>query len=72
MAWARSSSRMNSWILVLAPAEVTMESQSRLGLWSARVNTSTRSPFCRMCRSGTMRPLTLAPTQWCPTSVWMA
>jgi len=40
-----------------------------LGLWSFCVTTSTMSPVRSLVRSGTMRPLTLAPTQVWPTSV---
>src|SRR6266487_1483953 len=46
--------------------------QLRLGQCGPlEVRISTISPFCRAYSRGTMRPFTLAPTQRCPTSVWM-
>ena len=38
----------------------------------AEVMISTRSPVCSSVSSGTMRPLTLAPTQRLPTPEWIA
>ena len=70
---SRSSrcSRANHWrILLRARVVVTMPSQSRDGPRSAfDVSTSTMSPLESVECSGTMRPLTLAPTQRWPTSV---
>ena len=50
-----------------------MSSQSRDGPWlDLLVMTSTMSPLLSFVCSGTMRPLTLAPTVWLPTSVCTA
>ena len=62
-----------SWRILLRAREVrTKVSQSRLGLWPGLVTISTMSPFFSRERSGTIRPLTRAPTQRWPTSVWIA
>ena len=50
----------------------TKASQSRLGFCFAEVMTSTVSPFLSFRERGAMRPFTLAPAQWRPTSVWTA
>ena len=47
-------------------------SQSRDGWWLLSVRISTMSPLRSWCVSGTSLPLTRAPTQWWPTSVWIA
>ncbi len=74
MASSRRS-RENHWrILVRARDEATMPSQSRDGpaVGALEVKISTVSAeFSRVSR-GTSRPLTLAPMQRWPTSVWMA
>ncbi len=41
------------------------------GRAEGEVITSTVSPFDSSWRSGTSAPLTRAPTQWKPTSVWI-
>ena len=56
-------------ILLRARDVAAKLSQSRLGLWPVCVRISTMSPLASRVRSGTMRPLTRAPTQWWPTSV---
>jgi len=56
-------------ILLRARDDLTTPNQSRLGLCPGWVITSTMSPECSLWRSGTMRPLTFAPVQLCPTSV---
>ena len=55
-------------------AERTNDSQSREGPAESafEVSTSTTSPLSRRLSSGTSRPLTRAPMQWCPTSVCTA
>ena len=56
---------MACWVL-------TTRSQSVLGpLEEGAVMISTRSPVSSSVSSGTMRPLTFAPTQWLPTPEWM-
>ena len=74
MASSRRS-RENHWrILLRARGEATNCSQSRDGPAVAvfEVKISTVSPECSLVSSGTSRPLTRAPMQRCPTSVWMA
>ena len=72
----RSSERLTfekyERILLRAEGVFTMVSQSREGLALFCVRISTRSPTCRRYDKGTMEPFTFAPTQWFPTSVWMA
>src|ERR687883_45223 len=63
---------MRCLILLRARDVATKFSQSRLGLWPACVMISTMSPFFRRVRSGTILPLTRAPTHLCPTSVRIA
>ena len=66
--------RLNHWrILFLALGVTTICSQSRDGPAPSTfdVNTSTVSPDDSAESSGTSRPLTLAPMQRWPTSVWM-
>ena len=50
----------------------TKRSQSGDGVCAFEVMTSTWSPFESCVRRGIMRPLTLPPTQWSPTSEWTA
>ena len=51
---------------------LTICSQSRDGPWAEdEVMISTKSPFSSSVDSGTMRPLTFAPTHLLPTAVWM-
>ena len=69
---SRSLALMTCLILLRAREVLTKASQSLLGTWPACVMISTMSPFLQRARSGTMRPLTLAPTQVLPTSEWMA
>src|SRR5438552_3840085 len=59
---------------ILEPAfdVITKFSQSRDGWLCGFVRISRTSPFRSWYLSGTMRPLTLAPTQVLPTSVWIA
>ena len=72
----RSSLRLTreKWARIFDRADGvrTMFSHPREGLALFCVRISTRSPVCRRYASGTMEPFTLAPTQWLPTSVWMA
>ena len=42
------------------------------GCCASEARISTWSPFSSIVRSGTTRPLTLAPTVWSPRSVWTA
>ncbi len=65
-----SSSWMKCRILWRARLVTTEESQSREGVWPGAVTISTMSPLWSGVRSGTSLPLTRAPTQRCPTSVW--
>ena len=62
---------MKCRILLRARDVATKFSQSRLGLWPVCVRISTMSPLASRVRSGTIRPLTRAPTHWWPTSVWI-
>ena len=64
-----SAEWMKCLILLRARAVATKFSQSRLGLCPEDVTTSTMSPLFNGVRRGTIRPLTRAPTQVCPTSV---
>ena len=50
----------------------TNRSQAGDGAALLLVMTSTWSPWLRRVRSGTRRPLTLAPMQLSPTSEWTA
>ena len=61
-------------ILFLARALLTNCSQSRLGAasWALEVKISTVSPLFSWLSSATRRPLTRAPMQRWPTSVWIA
>ena len=66
--------RLNHWrILLRARGVATTLSQSRDGPAPSTldVKTSTVSPDDSDESSGTSRPLTLAPMQRWPTSVWM-
>ena len=58
-------------ILLRAFGVATMFSQSRLGSRFGFVVISTMSPFFSPVRNGTSRPLTRAPLQWWPSSVWI-
>ena len=50
-----------------------MSTQSRDGpLATLDTTTSTVSPDCSFWSRRAMFPLTRAPMQWCPTSVWTA
>jgi len=69
---ARSSVLSHCRIFERARVDLTIFSQSRLGFWVDEVRISTMSPCRRTWRRGTSFPLTLAPTQWWPTSVWTA
>ena len=74
MASSRRS-RLNHWrILLRARGLTTIFSQSRLGPaeGTLEVKISTLSPEVSCESSGTSRPLTRAPMQRWPTSVWMA
>ena len=74
MASSRRS-RQNHWrILLRALDEATICSQSRDGpaVGDLEVKISTVSAELSWVSSGTSRPLTRAPMQRCPTSVWMA
>ena len=74
MASSRRS-RWNHWrILDFARDDATKLSQSRDGPDASflDVTISMTSAECRTVSKGTNRPLTLAPTQWCPTSVCTA
>src|SRR5262245_20771627 len=67
------SSTLSHWLIFERErVDLTILSQSRLGCWVGEVTTSTMSPCRRVKRNGTSLPLTLAPTQWCPTVVWTA
>ena len=73
MASSRRS-RLNHWrILLRARGVTTIFSQSRLGPadGTLEVKISTLSPELSLESSGTRRPLTRAPMQRWPTSVWM-
>jgi hypothetical protein len=72
MALTRSVVLMTCLILFLAREVLTMDSQSLLGRWFGCVMISTMSPLRSVYFNGTIRPLTLAPTQVLPTSEWMA
>ncbi len=74
MASSRRSLENHWRILLRARGLLTNVSQSRLGpaVAALEVRISTTSPFCRVLSSGTSRPLTRPPMQWCPTSVWTA
>ena len=50
----------------------TKFSQDGLGLAPGAVMISTTSPLFSSVRRATASPLTLAATQWSPTSEWMA
>ena len=69
IALTRSVALMTCLILLRARDVLTSASQSLLGRWPACVRISTTSPFFRLYFSGTMRPLTFAPTQVLPTSL---
>ncbi len=74
MASSRRS-RENHWrILVRARDDAARFSQSREGpaVGALEVMISTVSAELSVVSSGTSRPFTVAPTQRCPTSVWMA
>ena len=66
---ARSSVPNQCLMRERALPDLTKCSQSRLGLREESVMIYMVSPFLRGVLSGTMRPLTLAPAQWFPTSV---
>ena len=73
MASSRRS-RLNHWrILWRALVEATICNQSRDGpaVGDFDVKISTVSAELSCVSSGTSRPLTRAPMQRCPTSVWM-
>jgi hypothetical protein len=73
-AASRRSLENHCLILFLARGLCTNLSQSRLGPASGalEVKISTVSPLSSVDSSATRRPLTLAPTVRCPTSVWIA
>ena len=73
-AASRRSLENHCLILFLARGLCTNLSQSRLGPASGalEVKISTVSPLSSADSSATRRPLTLAPTVRCPTSVWIA
>jgi hypothetical protein len=56
----------------LAREVATKLSQSREGRALGPVRISTTSPFWSSARNCTIRPLTRAPMQRLPTSVWIA
>ena len=74
MASSRRSRLNHCRILLRARDEATSFSQSREGpaVGALEVKISTVSAEVRTVSSGTSRPLTRAPMQRCPTSVWMA
>ena len=73
IASSRRSLVKNCWILLRARGLLTNVSQSRLGpaFGALEVKISTTSPLSSGDSSGTSRPLTRAPMQRWPTSVWI-
>jgi hypothetical protein len=71
MLRAFSSAWMKCLILLRARDVTTKFSQSRLGLCPACRDDLDDVAVLERVRSGTILPLTRAPTHWCPTSVWM-
>ena len=62
--WVRTKRRMRARALPVT----TKRSQVGDGVCAFDVTISTWSPLASWVRSGIMRPLILAPTQWSPTS----